>query len=242
VGSTAWGQRADESAKTPESAVQLALRNSPEIRKAELAVESAEAQLALVRAQITRDVIAVHAKVSGLRNHKKQLRLRVEMGTTPPHELETVLMSLAEVEAELKYLKGSNTADNEKTTPEMLSTFFSDKTMVTARPPIENGTPVGEILQNPVGLVFESIAWRDMMDFVSETYDLNVNVDATLLDSIVPYVKLANVTLHDAFLALAEQNEEVCFIIRDYGIFVTTRDRATKIPGPTIPANIPFFK
>jgi hypothetical protein len=255
AGSGAWGQRrpaTSESAvnaqvgapsNTPESVVQSALRNSPEIRKAELAVEAAQAELALVRAKITRDAIAVHSKVTNLRDHKLHVETRVNTGTSPQIELQQVLMALAEVEAELKYLTGSGTSGIRKSEsrPEPFN-FFERKPVPVKRPQMDKGSRIVEILSNPVGITFEDILLTEITRTLTDNYDLNFNIDATLFDYKIPYINLKDVSMLDALLAFAEQNEEICFVIRDYGIFVTTRERAVKIPGPTIPANIPYFE
>ncbi|MFP6581025.1 MAG: hypothetical protein VCD00_00550 [Candidatus Hydrogenedentota bacterium] len=266
MGSTAWGQpdqeqppaheladtmllaQLSESSNTPESAVQSALQHSPEIRKAELAVELAQADLRLVRARITRDVIALHAKVTSLRKQKKHVQLLAKNGVAEPFDVEQVLMSLAEMEGELKYLTGSrDSVDRKSVLDNLLVGVVAEKPVAVKRPAIAKETHIWEILQQPCSLIFDNIRWPDLMKIVSENYDLNINVDATLTEVVVPGINIKGESMYNSFLALTDlfltkQNEEICFVIRDYGIFLTTRDHAARIPGPSIPTNIPFYE
>lgn len=110
------------------------------------------------------------------------------------------------------------------------------------RPKLEDlrDTKIGQALQHRVGLTFEDIQLREITEFITGTYEINIVVDAGQGTIHVPYVNLMDISLLDALHALADQNG-ICFIIRDYGIFATTPARAASIPGPSIPEGIPYY-
>jgi hypothetical protein len=41
-------------------------------------------------------------------------------------------------------------------------------------------------------------------------------------------------------LAIADQADGICFVARDYGLFVTSVERAWRMPGATIPEEVPL--
>ncbi len=45
----------------------------------------------------------------------------------------------------------------------------------------------------------------------------------------------------EALLALADQCEFLCFVVRGYGILATTKERAVHMDAPAIPPDIPVF-
>lgn len=111
---------------------------------------------------------------------------------------------------------------------------------VTPRPSMDDLTNsrVRDLLNNPVSLTFDETPVADICDFISDTYEINFSIDVVARNTPIT-VNLNDVTIHDALLAIAEANQLV-FIIRDYGIFVTTQDRAHSIPGPSIPEGLPY--
>jgi hypothetical protein len=50
----------------------------------------------------------------------------------------------------------------------------------------------------------------------------------------------SEIPLRSLLLAIADQIDGMCFVVRDYGILVTTTERAWSLPGATIPAEVPF--
>ena len=81
----------------------------------------------------------------------------------------------------------------------------------------------------------------EIFDFMSNTYEINITVDLAFTPPTIRQINLRNVPLRSVFLALADKMGDACFVIRDYGLFLTTRERAQTLAGPTIPEDVPYF-
>ena len=88
---------------------------------------------------------------------------------------------------------------------------------------------------------FEDINMMEIFEFITDTYEINITVDLAFTPPTIRQINLRNVPLRSVFLALADKMGDACFVIRDYGLFLTTRERAQTLAGPTIPEDIPYF-
>lgn len=111
------------------------------------------------------------------------------------------------------------------------------------RPAYEEGTPedLRGSLASPVSFVFNDISVMDIFDFFFEQYELSITVDLVFPPPQIRHVELRNVPMRSALLALTDQMGDACFVIRDYGLFLTTRERAQTLAGPTIPEDVPYL-
>ena len=80
------------------------------------------------------------------------------------------------------------------------------------------GTKIERALDNPVGVVFEQIHVQDVLEFITDTYAINIIVDNRVVrpkdlnkvdpdakyvtDGVISYVNLQNVTLREALKAV----------------------------------------
>ena len=80
---------------------------------------------------------------------------------------------------------------------------------------------------------------QQLLDIISEQIGgLNFVVDINVDQYEEISIKLANPKINDILLALADQMYGTCFVVRDYGILVTSQARAADMVAPTIPADV----
>ena len=76
--------------------------------------------------------------------------------------------------------------------------------------------------------VFGRLRDLTQMNFiVDEEVDLGVTIETPL--------ELSGVTVRKALLAVVDKFEGICFVFRDYGMFVTSREIAATLRSATIP-------
>lgn len=81
---------------------------------------------------------------------------------------------------------------------------------------------------------------QQLLEMISEHvggFDFVVDINVDQYEEIT--LKLANPTINDILLALADQMYGTCFVVRDYGILVTSQVRAAEMVAPTIPSDVP---
>lgn len=110
------------------------------------------------------------------------------------------------------------------------------------RPAYEEGTPenLRGPLASPVSFTFPDTSLIDILEFITQQYEINITVDLIFTPPMIQ-INLRNVPLRDALLALTDQVGDACFVIRDYGVFLTTRERAQTLAGVTIPEDVPYL-
>ena len=102
-------------------------------------------------------------------------------------------------------------------------------------------------LESPVSVVFEKIDLREVLDFVTTTFDINVVLDNRVTkDSTIEYVNLKNVTLAEGLKAILRPLG-LAYSVQDRFIWVSTPEnirretfeqletRIFELPGPTLP-------
>lgn len=82
---------------------------------------------------------------------------------------------------------------------------------------------------------------QEVLDMVSlEMGGFNFVMDIEADSPAKLTLKLGSTSVRNVLLALSDQSDGICFVIRDYGILVTTRERAESINAPTIPEDVPL--
>ncbi|HQE81455.1 MAG TPA: hypothetical protein PLM14_00560 [Candidatus Hydrogenedentes bacterium] len=225
--------------------VELAQRTSPEVIIAEAQLREAEARLRQARLEATQKAIQSYRdrKVVELaRTNLKELQTKYEAGICSSQELLAGQERLAELEAALA---SSNAAYEMMAAERGASTKINIPPVAAPwvrvpRPPLseEPDNAVHAALENPVSIEFQDESLSEVAQFISEYVAVNIVVD-TAADRPVS-IALKDVPLRDALLALSDAGQDICFVIRDYGIFATTQERAIYINAPTIPGTVPL--
>ncbi len=230
-----------------EDIVELAQRTSPEVIIAEAQLREAEARLRQARLEATQQAILAqrNRRIAELaRRNVQEVEQKYQAGRGTTQELLAAQERLAELEAALA---------SSNVTLEMMAAQYgggaSPVDPLNAPPRIPAERPVlpqtaendvQEALNNPVSIEFSDVSVSDIAEFLSEYVGVNIVVDPAS-DRPVVSVRLSDVPLRDALIALADLGQDVCFVIRDHFIFATTRERAMQISAPTIPENIPLY-
>lgn len=223
---------------------------SPEVAIAEAQLRQAEAKLRQAKIEAAQRAIesSQAERVADLaRQNVKELEMRVNQGVGSHQELLEAQERLAQAEAVVaKQQAATKIMEAPGAPPGGLPEmgFLRQPRIPAPRPefPKEDKSEIARALVSPVTIEFEKETLRNISDFISEYVGINIVMDVGLQAADEPVtVKLQDVPLKNALLALADTYGDLCFVVRDYGIFATTLERAMTINAPAIPANVPLL-
>jgi hypothetical protein len=250
-----WSQPAPRQAKEPEqarkgdsiglpddlptsldAAISRALQNDPDIRLAELKIEQAQAELRRQRLKVTQDVTSAFRRFQHSRDLLERQQSLVETGELTLVELGPTMISFAENEALLRYHLGVTVADDRNGGR---GEAWTDRQMPLShreRPGLPS--EIRKRLESVRVAAQEDIPLEEVENLLSEVTGMKFLFDndvrqmefLTLIE--VPNVLMLLTVLHD--------KDELCFLVRDYGIFVTYEPRARGMFAPSIPEDLPY--
>ncbi|MCP4643450.1 MAG: hypothetical protein GY851_23585 [bacterium] len=225
--------------------IEIAMMHNPEVLQAKAALAQAKADLYRAQLEVAREVTSLAAERDELRRQAERLSAMVAEGIAPNEPKQKHRASLAQLEAELRYAVGIGfPIPMEPPFMEEHREHFEPEMMrPVARPGLDTvPKEMAEVLASPVSIEFdESVTLEEMLSFVSEYQSINI---VTELDvgEIDFKMSIDDTPLRDYLTALTDQCEMLAFVIRDYGILATTRERAMRIDAPAIPENLPLLK
>ena len=228
--------------------VAAALRANPEVLQAEAKLRKAEADLNQARLKATRDVVTAFEDMKRLEEllgsaemGYAEQRRRTETGTAPVSEEREARRALIEAKAAIdrakaaiRYLIGiggearTDTGDAGQQEPSSgsLGARRSGKASIAPR--------VRELLEKKVSIRFENaIAPAAIDQLKSKFFPDEVLILETYFGKSAT-IDLKDVPLRTVLLALGDLLD-LTFVFRDYGILVTTREKAATIDAPSIP-------
>ncbi len=236
-----------------EDQIALALRSNPDVLLAEAKVRQAQAELNAARLKVTQQVLAGHFEQEKqeqvMRHMEVQLEAamqQVKAGVVSSDVAEAAKIALIGAKvaleqsvAQQRYLLGVGSLPGLALPAEAKEAAPAP----AARRP-EIPAALQPRLDGPVslgGAADEQIPVRDVVRMLKDAstvaFILDQNVDGSeLAVRSLP----ADVPLRSLLLAIADQMDGLCFVIRDYGILVTTQERAWRISGATIPPEVPY--
>lgn len=228
-----------------------ALEFNPEIRAIRAEIQALMARLEQLEMKTAADVVRKRAEIQHLQSRRAADQKLVEKEFKTPQELAELDAEIAALELEMKYLTGAAPAVAPRGDRTRVIRFSNDASPPAAAPFVVGlGQPRPEIsaianeklkaaLSQPVSLVFEKTSLQKIVTFIDGIYEMNFNVDVSVREMPID-IDLSDVSIRDALTALTDANPDLAFIVRDYGVFATTRDRAISIPGPSIPEGVPY--
>ncbi|GMV91353.1 MAG: hypothetical protein AMXMBFR82_11310 [Candidatus Hydrogenedentota bacterium] len=239
--------RVQSSMQVPEPGQEI----DPEVAIAEAQVREAEARLRQARiAAAQREIEKGQLKriVELARKNAKEEQRRTEAGIGTQQDLMEAQERLARAEADMAKLDAASQIMDGRggraDSPLFQGRLFEQPRFPAPRPELssDDKRDVAITLQAPVAIEFKDATLREVAEMVSEYAGVNIVLDVGLraADEMVT-IKLTNVPLEDGLLALTDAYGDLCFVIRDYGVFATTTERAMTINAPTIPANVPLL-
>ena len=256
------------SPKLPETLsgmIGLALRSNPDILLAEARLKEAEAELNQARIKVTQEVVTTHQQyeISGSR-----LKLTRHLFESNEASQDTMLERKQEqvrLEAKLRYLvgvgsnapslpwaSGYDTGQPRLAFNEITARTGSDRADTASDPKISdevrmklNTKVTCNFVDKPLAEVIQYFGSQADLTFIPspELKDLEETAlgGGGVIARRVPKISLTlgEVPLYTAMIAIAD-SYEYWFVIRDYGVFVTSMNKAKMIHAPTIPESTAF--
>jgi hypothetical protein len=230
--------------------IATALKTSPEVLLAEAKLRQAQAELNEVRLRVTREVVGAFNdkkhKQSALVLAERQLQLAAkaaEHGATSTAEVELARshlggaeLGIAQADATIRYLLGVGSQFD----PGQIRVTLATE---TAKPRHITRPPVPEVLTEPLNreitVKFDKTPLSEVAKTLTALAGVSVLVDPlsrhdSFEETQITLTLAKPVTVTTAFQALAD-NFDLFFLLRDYGILVTSARRAREIRAPVIP-------
>jgi len=234
----------------------MATEQNPEVRRVRAAVEMAQADLDEALGKLTLKLKNLLTRWETLVPISEELSITAgsaketaddEQLARHIRDMDSVLQALTQEREKIIRLVGSERGgrSNRIDASGGVGPFaaLAQPRILQPRPEYEEGAPenLREILEGNIGTTFEDVSLMVILDFISDTYEINITVDLAFTPPTIRQIDLKNVPMRSALLALTDKMGDACFVIRDYGLFLTTRDRAKTLAGPTIPDDVPYF-
>lgn len=239
---------------TLEEMLAVALRSNPEILKADAKVRKAQADLNQVRLKVTQQLITTYHErtkdteaLTVADEQEQNVKRMIAVGTMPQGALNESQLAranakarIAQGEAQLRYvmgLGGSVAAGDGLPHPTIRAQ--------DARQRPEMPKEVRAALKQEGDVNFEGLPIREVLAFVRESSGEKIipMIDslaiATTWDEVSVTLRLGKVPLRALLTALADL-QGICFVFREYGILVTTPERAATMYAPCIPEETPL--
>jgi hypothetical protein len=213
-----------------------AMEKNPEIVTAKAKVALAEAELNAIRMKVANQIISQRNALEKQRNIVKIDKETYGKGTgTTFKELQENDAKLKELETELNYLSGLNAIAGvqEKDSP------ISQDSLREAKSPEPPTGPVAEkytkkFFTQATKCEFVDTPLSQVMDFLKSYHGMEFVMDKKILaeagtpDDLPITMDLKDVPLYAALQFLEDQNQgqHLQFVLRDYGILLTTVDQA----------------
>lgn len=215
-----------------EEMLAWAMDRNPKIKLAEAKLRQAQAELNAARLEVAQEVAEVHGERLRLRQMITQTERIKEYGDA--EALIELGAQLNAAEARARYLLGVGAfpMPGEQEGP------HEAPMRPAARPPVP--PEMAGRLEKRLDIELEPMPLTDALERLGAAADVQIMTDLTL-----PPVEVAlagqDLTVGEALTALADQCDFLCFVVRDYGLFATVRDRARQIQAPAIPGEVPLF-
>jgi outer membrane protein TolC len=241
--------------QTLEEMLAAALRSNPDILLAEAKLRQAQAELNQARLQVTQRVATLYY------DRKKQQQLKEELGVvariveqqvkagrgTPKELTEAILnqaeaeAKLSQVEADIRYVVGLG-GELHFPEEERAEADREEEEAPPRRPEIPPETR--KLLEMPWKVEWQQISLRDALTQLQQAagdevaFLLDPDIDGEELQFTLSFPR--EIPLRNVLLALTDFQDELCFVVRDYGILLTPYERAATMDSPTIPADVPL--
>ena len=227
-----------------DKAIDLALRQNPDVVLAESNVRSAQAELNAVRLQVSRDLAGAYAerreheqRIEHLRQQLARNQVLYREGRIPQGETTELMIqlaaadgTLASIDARIRYLIGDGgraVASDPSSSPKALKRrgWTADQ---------------AELLESKLTLSFEDAAIEDVLAAIEVALGGKVKFGRDVHGPGGARVSIAveDMTLGQVLSLLAD-SVYMAFVKREYGFMVTSRDAAMQTQAPAFPEDLP---
>jgi hypothetical protein len=235
--------------------IAAALKTSPEVLLMEARLRQAQAELNQARLKVTREVITTFnekkqrtSALESVERRLKELTALTGAGSASPREVSEAKLlvgeaqlKVAQSDAEMRYLLGVGTQVYRDHIND-LDPAAARRRRTVARPqqtPEALVEPLGRQVKGP----FAVTNLGELTSRLAADAGVSIIIDAQAVpspaDVAISMAVREPLPLSSALHALADQYD-LCFLLRDYGIFVTKGQRARAIRAPAIPDDTPF--
>jgi hypothetical protein len=200
---------------TLEQLLDRGLKTHPDIVAAEAKVELAKAELSQTQFRITCELISLWNDWQAQQEEVALLKQVYEKGEGGLRELLQAKGKLTEIEAQFSHLLGR----------------MSDAGSRRAAAAGEGGPkrmpegPLGKEIASALGVPAElkliDVPLREFADFLEDRYGITVVVDS-MVEDVPVNISMKRTPLHTALQAVEDVSPGVRFVVRDYGILVTS--------------------
>lgn len=236
----------DELPESLSVLVAMGLRSNPDVLIAEARLKEAEATLNQVRLRVTQEIVTTHQELQFAEKRLARLNRLVNSNARSKNE-DTVLDRREQVRlaAQLRYLVGlaaSQTPSTSQPAP-MIEQGGLDRHRPQPVPDHIraklNATVKCDFADTPLTEVVQELQKHAKVAFIPgpDLRDTRGMGGMGGMGATIPRVSLSlgNVPIYTAMMAIADLSG-YWFVIRDYGVLVTSENRARKMDAPTIPA------
>jgi len=207
-----------------EQHLEKAMRANPDIMAARAQAELAKAELNLAQMKVARELVALHSRLEA--QYRKIQLIREQSQENPKdrnvvHTLIDAEAQLAETQAQLSYLIGQSAAG----LPTGGQPGPAATTASLPRGPIVE--KLSKALAKPVTVEFVDTPLEDVGKFLSDLLDIPIVADKSI-GTIPVTLNLKGLSLVAATQSMEDICPEVSFVVRDYGILITSSDLAIR--------------
>ena len=218
-----------------ETLLKSTLEHHPDVLLARSKLQAAEAELRQAEMKAMKELMLARGLWEAA--NQNVIALRNKAGKS--EELRVELSSLAAIEWELKFMTGAR-ADSEIIAKPLVEASNSENSfsgnanpfvLESAYPRPERFDAIKDSLKKVLTINFHSMPLNDAMQFLSEGSGLKILLDEELLtESGFPVeglvtCDLGDLELYSAIQAIEDLYRPLRFVVRDYGILLTTDRR-----------------
>jgi hypothetical protein len=109
------------------------------------------------------------------------------------------------------------------------------------RPAIpEHQQHLREVLDGLTALDVQDQPLADVVALLKTQHGIEIQIGPGVTPDQPITMSVNNVKFKDALLLLTDLYPDLCFVVRDYGLLITTRERGMQLYGAAIPADLPL--
>ena len=236
-----------------EQLLERAMATSPEMFTARANLQQAQAHLNRVQLEVAQNMIDLRARWEVARQTVDHLETKVQAERNSPNEplaraFIAARAELSQIERQLPLLAGFMERHGQvkgsagSTTAPKPAIIEFDGPLTVEFTATKPATKTPKELDLPVSFTFEDQALKDVVGYLAEITGVQFILDFEAgendgldIDNVSITLSLKNVTLRDALQAIEDTSgADLRFVVRPYGILITTFDRARELSRETI--------
>ena len=207
-----------------EQLLDRAMHANPDIVAARAQTELAKAELNLAQMKVARALVALHTRLAAQTRSIQLIREQLKENPKDRNVMNALINAeaeLAEIQSEMSFMIGQ---------PVPGRPAASHPGPAAATPSLPRGPVVdklSEALGTTVSMEFIETPLKDVAHYLADLVDIPIIVDKSVAD-IPMTLDLKGVPFAAATQSMEDTCPEISFVVRDYGILVTSSDFAAR--------------